>query len=136
MQTRQVITIVVLNYYFGRLQMTFADSIKYCFNNYVNFNGRASRSQFWYFLLFTNIISLMLSLADQGIFGTTVLSAIWGLAVLLPQLAVGSRRLHDTGKSGWLQLLILIPCVGLIVLIVFWAKATVSGPNAYGSETV
>jgi uncharacterized membrane protein YhaH (DUF805 family) len=116
--------------------MTFADSIKYCFNNYVNFNGRASRSQFWYFVLFTNIVSLMLSLADQGIFGTTVLSAIWFLAVILPQLAVGSRRLHDTGKSGWLQLLILIPCVGIIILIVFWATATVTGPNAYGSETI
>ena len=75
-------------------------------------------------------------MASQGIFHSTLLSAIWGLAVILPQLAVGSRRLHDTGKSGWLQLLILIPCVGIIILIVFWAQATIAGPNAYGSETI
>jgi uncharacterized membrane protein YhaH (DUF805 family) len=48
--------------------------------------------------------------------------AIFSLAVLLPQLAVGARRLHETGKSGWLQLLLLLPIVGLVVLIIFWVQ--------------
>jgi len=96
--------------------VTFAESIRTCFSKYVDFNGVASRSEFWWFILFVFLASLVLS------FISSTLTNIFGLAVLLPELAVGARRLHDTGRSGWWQLLLLVPVIGLIVLIVFWVQ--------------
>jgi len=94
--------------------MTFAESIRVCFSKYADFNGTASRSEFWWFQLFIFLVAAALSL-----FSTTLCSLFY-LAVLLPSLAVGARRLHDTGKSGWWQLLLLVPVAGTIVLIIFW----------------
>ena len=119
--------------------MTFGQSIQYCFSNYANFNGRASRPQFWWFTLFVFVVGLVLSILDRVIFGRSnigVLSTIWWLATIVPHLAVGCRRLHDTAKSGWYQLLILICCIGYIPLIIFWAQPTTPGPNQYGDVTV
>lgn len=97
--------------------------------NYVNFNGRSTRAEFWWFFLFTVIIGFIF-----GLFGKvgTILSSIWSLAILLPQLGLGARRLHDINKSGWLQLLALIPVVGIIILIIWWAKQGDAGENQYG----
>ena len=77
------------------------------------------------------IISIVLNVIDLAI-GFQLLTLIYGLAVLLPGIAVGIRRLHDTGKSGWWLLIALIPLVGIIVLIVFWATDGQPGPNQYG----
>lgn len=96
--------------------MTFAESVRTCFSKYVDFNGVASRSEFWWFMLFLVIASVLLNWLSP------LLANIFALATLLPCLAVGARRLHDTGKSGWWQLLLLIPLIGLIVLIVFWVQ--------------
>jgi len=96
--------------------MTFQESIQVCFNKYVDFSGRASRSEYWWFALFVFLGSLVL-----GMFSTW-LNIIFLLATLLPQLAAASRRLHDTGRSGWWQLIGLIPLIGFIVLIVFLAQ--------------
>ena len=96
--------------------MTFAESVRTCFSKYVDFNGVASRSEFWWFMLFAVLAGVVL-----GAVSVTVAN-VFALAILLPQLAVGARRLHDIGKSGWWQLLLLIPVIGLIVLIVFWAQ--------------
>jgi uncharacterized membrane protein YhaH (DUF805 family) len=96
--------------------MTFAESVRTCFNKYVDFNGVASRSEFWWFMLFALIVGVVL-----GAVNVTVAN-LAALAMLLPQLAVGARRLHDTGRSGWWQLLVLIPIIGIIVLIVFWVQ--------------
>lgn len=63
-----------------------------------------------------------------------ILRAIYALAVLIPGLAVGARRLHDTNKSGWLQLLLLIPLIGLIIMIVFWVQDGDRGQNQYGAD--
>lgn len=98
---------------------------------YVDFNGRARRKEFWMFILINFVIAVVLS-GIGYLIKTNVLSSIYSLAVLVPSIAVGVRRLHDIGKSGWLYLLILIPLVGLIVLIVFWAQDGVSGENEYG----
>ncbi len=96
--------------------MTFAESIQTCFSKYVDFNGVASRSEFWWFMLFGFIVAVALN------FVSLTLANVVALGLLLPQLAVGARRLHDTGKSGWWQLLLLLPLIGLIVLIVFWVQ--------------
>lgn len=96
--------------------MTFVESIRTCLTKYVDFNGVASRSEFWWFILFVFIVSIALN------FVSPTLGGLFGLAMLLPELAAGARRLHDTGKSGWLQLLLLIPIIGLIVLIVLWVQ--------------
>jgi len=96
--------------------MTFQESIRVCLSKYADFNGTASRPEFWWFILFVFIVSVVLTAI------LPLLGNIFGLAMLLPQLAVGARRLHETGKSGWLQLLLLLPIVGLVVLIIFWVQ--------------
>jgi len=103
---------------------------------YATFEGRAHRTEFWMFVLWSLVISLALSIVDYAI-GTDgeyigLLSGIYSLAVLLPSLAAGARRLHDTGRTGWWQLLSIIPLLGLIPLIVFWAKEGERGPNEHG----
>ena len=118
--------------------MSFGQSISYCFNNYANFTGRGRRSEFWWFYLFVVIVSAVAQTILAAILGGDsflyfLLSAVVAIALVIPLYAAGARRLHDTGKSGWLQLLLLIPCVGIIVLIVFWAQAGQQTENQYGA---
>ena len=92
---------------------------------YAVFEGRAKRTEFWLFALISVIISIVLGVLDAVILGSNpgefqILPTLYGLAVLVPSLAVGCRRLHDSGKSGWLQLIFLIPLVGLIIMIVLF----------------
>ena len=108
----------------------FIATVKHVFlQNYFNFEGRAGRKEFWYAFLFNFIVAFIL-----GLFGKvgTVLSGIWSLAILLPYLGVSVRRLHDINKSGWLVLLAFIPIVGIIILIVWWAKEGDKVDNQYG----
>jgi len=109
---------------------------KVVLENYTNFTGRARRAEFWWYFLANLIISIALSIIDAALgWGSGyggVLSGLYGLAVLLPGIAVGIRRLHDTDKSGWWLLLVFIPIVGIIVLIVFWATDGTRGANEYG----
>nr|MDQ6897787.1 DUF805 domain-containing protein [Actinomycetota bacterium] len=81
--------------------MSFADAIKSCFSQYVGFAGRARRSEFWYFYLFTIIVSIGASVLQRAVSNSSsgVITGIVGLALILPSLAVGVRRLHDTGRS-------------------------------------
>lgn len=106
--------------------MTFGDSISTCFSKYAAFEGRASRSEYWWWFLFTFLASLA-----SGIVSET-LSALFSLGVLLPSLAVGARRLHDTNRSGWFLLLWLIPVIGWIILTV-WAVQESKEPNRFSS---
>ena len=106
--------------------MTFGESIRTCFSKYAAFDGRASRSEFWWFFLFTFLAS-----AAAGVVSET-LSGLFSLAVLLPSLAVGARRLHDVDKSGWFLLLWLIPIIGWIILIV-WAAQEGKEPNRFST---
>ena len=119
----------------------FIDTVK---NKYTDFNGRATRSEYWYFVLFYFIISLILTLIDVNFINPhldltpeaamqgSVLTGVFALALLLPQIALGIRRLHDTGRSGWWYLLILIPILGWLVLIYFYILDSQPGANAYG----
>ncbi|MBO0842713.1 MAG: DUF805 domain-containing protein [Nocardioides sp.] len=100
------------------------------FKKYATFEGRASRSEFWWVALFIWVVEGILGSLSRSSTVFTVIYAIVGLAVIVPYLAVGARRLHDTGRSGWWWLIGLIPCVGTIILIVFWA----GGPKPEGDK--
>ncbi|AXG81017.1 DUF805 domain-containing protein [Streptomyces paludis] len=101
--------------------------------NYAVFNGRARRQEYWMFFLINIIVAIVVGIIGN-VLDLTILSTIYALAVFIPNLAVGARRLHDTGKSGWMLLLGLIPLVGFIILIVFFATEGEKGPNAYGPD--
>ena len=113
--------------------MNFSDSIKLGFSNYVNFTGRACRSEFWYWFLFVFIISLVTAIIDRVI-GASVTGTIWSLAVLLPNIAIIVRRLHDTDRSGWWALLWFIVIIGWIILIIWWCSKGTDGPNRFGQD--
>jgi uncharacterized membrane protein YhaH (DUF805 family) len=107
---------------------------------YAQFSGRARRSEYWYYYLFYVLILVGLAVVD-GITGTFnaatgvgLLSGVFGLAMLIPSLAVSVRRLHDTGRSGWWLLLALLPLIGAIVLLVFMLQNSAPGGNQYGAN--
>ncbi|MCS6894578.1 MAG: DUF805 domain-containing protein [Bacteroidia bacterium] len=107
--------------------------------NYAVFSGRARRMEFWMFVLINSIFSLLLSGIDRLMAraleweaSIPILNGIYNLVVFLPSLAVAVRRLHDTGRSGWWILLGLIPCIGPIVLLVFFFQNSQPGTNQYG----
>ncbi len=121
--------------------MSFKDAVKTCLQRkYADFKGRARRSEYWFFILFTAIVGAAGGVLD-AIFGfrgepyggTGPIQGVLQLALLLPTLAVGVRRLHDTGRSGWWLLIGLVPLVGWIVLIVYLVQdshaANQHGPN-------
>lgn len=105
---------------------------------YAVFRGRASRQEFWWFFLWDFVLSFALAVAevipDLGSDRWGPLTSVYGLALLVPTFAVGARRLHDTGRSGWWQVLLIVPVVGIIVLIVWWAEASAESPNKWGTR--
>lgn len=107
--------------------MNFTDAIKTCFSKYADFNGRAKRPELWWFVLFCIIVSVVLNMVMP------IISGLFSLATLLPSLAVGARRLHDTNRSGWLQLLWLIPVIGWVIVIIFFVQEGQNEDNQYGA---
>ncbi|MFF3407258.1 DUF805 domain-containing protein [Streptomyces sp. NPDC002742] len=99
---------------------------------YATFNGRARRQEYWMFALINVIIAVALLVVDASLLGTGVIVPVYELAVLLPSLAVGVRRLHDTGRSGWWMLIAFVPLVGGIVLLVFLASDSKPETSEYG----
>ena len=112
--------------------MGFTEAIKSGFDNYVNFNGRARRSAYWYWTLFSVLASIAANIIDAVIGSAPIFSGLVGLALLLPGLAVSVRRLHDTDRSGWWILIGLIPLIGFIVLIVFYVQDSEPTENRFG----
>ena len=115
---------------------------KVVFHNYANFKGRARRKEYWMFYLFYILFISLATIADMVVFDVNVedpeafypLQSIFILAMLTPIISVGARRLHDVGKSGWLQLIALIPLIGAIVLLVFVCKDSDPLENKYGTS--
>jgi len=107
---------------------------------YAVFSGRARRKEYWYFVLFNISVSIVLAVIDAvtGSFspeaGMGLLGGIYTLAVLIPVIAVSIRRLHDTGRSGWWLLIVLVPLIGVIVLLVFTVQNSKPGQNQYGAN--
>ncbi len=106
---------------------------------YAEFTGRSTRSEYWYFVLFNIIISIVLGIVEGIITAgnggdTNFLSGLYAVAVLIPSIAVAARRLHDIGKSGWWMLIGIIPIIGTIILIVWLATDSKPGSNQYGSN--
>ena len=103
--------------------MTLTDAITTCLKKYATFDGTASVSEYWWFVLFSLIVNLIVGVVSDK------LALVVSLALFLPSIAVACRRLHDTDRSGWLQLLGLIPIIGWIVLLVFLVQD--GKPNRY-----
>ena len=117
--------------------MTFKESITTCFSKYATFSGRAARSEYWFWALFTWLVAVAFTVVDMMLFGTMEfqpLSSLFSLAVLVPSIAVGVRRLHDIDRSGWWLLIMLIPLIGLIVLLIWFVKKGTDGPNRFGDD--
>jgi uncharacterized membrane protein YhaH (DUF805 family) len=117
--------------------MGFDDAIKLGFANYVNFSGRACRSEYWYWALFYTVGMLATGLIDRWIVGPPfILDGIFWLATLLLGVSVSVRRLHDLDRSGWWILLDLVPLVGWIVLLIWFCTKGTDGPNRFGADRV
>jgi uncharacterized membrane protein YhaH (DUF805 family) len=101
------------------------------FENYVNFEGRAALRPFWMWVIFEVGVQVLAYILD-AIVGTFILGSLVGLALVLPSLAFGSRRLHDTGKSGWYQAAAIIPLIGWIYVIYLFAQPGEMQTNAWG----
>ncbi|MFZ6647632.1 DUF805 domain-containing protein [Undibacterium sp. TJN25] len=106
--------------------MNFGQSVSACFSKYAEFGGRASKSEYWWWVLF-----LFLGSAAAGIIDNKVCD-LFCIAVFLPTLAVATRRLHDTNRSGWWQLIEIIPVIGFIVMIIWCVQDPVE-PNRFSS---
>ena len=107
---------------------------------YAVFGGRSRRKEYWYFVLFSSIITVLLFIVD-GAIGTSdssldlgLLSGIFSLAILIPSIAVSVRRLHDIDRTGWWFLISFVPLIGTIVLLVFAVQDGTPGTNRYGSN--
>jgi uncharacterized membrane protein YhaH (DUF805 family) len=114
--------------------MNFAQAITSGFRNYVTFSGRAMRSEYWYWVLFTIIGGIVTVILDHAVFSDSdysPLNAIFNLLCFLPSLAIAVRRLHDIDRTGW-WLLIALTGIGIIVLIVWACQKSDPAPNAYG----
>ena len=106
----------------------FLDYVK---NQYTNFNGRVSRRQYWFFVLFYVVLSIPLIIVD-ALLGIRLLTMILALALVVPSIGIGVRRLHDLGKPGWWYFMALVPVLGAIALIVLFCLPGEAKDNQYG----
>jgi uncharacterized membrane protein YhaH (DUF805 family) len=113
--------------------MGFGQAISSGFSNYVNFSDRACRSEYWFWTLFV-VIADLVALGIDAAIGIQVVSGLFGLAVLLPGIAVAIRRLHDLDRTGWWLFIWFIPIVGWIILLIWFCTRGTDGPNRFGPD--
>ena len=117
--------------------MTFIQSIKTCFSKYAIFDGRASRSEYWWFQLFSALLQLGLGgigIIIGGVDSFDVTSSLGWLVTVTPAVVVGARRLHDTGKSGLYYFWSLVPFIGTLIVLAFMLGDGTKGRNQYGDN--
>lgn len=114
--------------------MGFGEAISTCFSKYATFAGRAARSEYWYWVLFTVIATLIFGVIELSVSveGGQALAAIFDIATFIPSIAVAARRLHDTDRSGWWQLLLFIPVIGWILLLIWLVQRGTPDSNRFG----
>lgn len=113
-------------------QYQFMDWFIKCLKNYANFNGRARRKEYWFFRLAVFLLTLAMMIIDTVLETEVIFTGLFTIAMLLPDLAVSVRRLHDTERSGWWFLIALIPIIGFILLMIWFASEGKNQPNLYG----
>jgi uncharacterized membrane protein YhaH (DUF805 family) len=119
--------------------MEFGQAIKSVFSKYATFAGRAPRSEFWFWILFTTLAGMGVGILDHAVdflvgYDYGLIAGLWGLATIPPLLAVSARRLHDIDRTGWWQLLFFIPFFGGVVLIVWFCTKGTKGYNRFGPD--
>ena len=124
--------------------MTLGEAVNSVLSKYATFTGRATRAEFWRWVVVFVLLTVVSRIIDGALFGSSIQDAFYVrdahqpvtslliLALLLPNMALAVRRLHDIGRSGWWQLIALIPVVGVVVLIVWWARLGDQAPNDWG----
>jgi uncharacterized membrane protein YhaH (DUF805 family) len=124
--------------------MSFTEAIRTVLSKYTTFSGRASRPEFWWWVLFVVLLNVATGIVDATLIAPTLgfepyeelagqpLSLIVSLAILLPNISVSVRRLHDIDRSGWWYLIILIPFIGVLVIIYWAVQPGTSGSNRFG----
>jgi len=112
--------------------MKFEQAVRTVLSKYATFEGRAGRPEFWYWVLFTFLVQVGISIVAMAVPSVNYLSPLFSLATLVPSIAVGARRMHDIGKSGWWQLINFVPILGWIYYIYLAAQPS-EGANAYGT---
>jgi uncharacterized membrane protein YhaH (DUF805 family) len=118
--------------------MTFQQAVKSCFSKYVTFSGRATRSEYWYWVLFATLGSIVALIIDTAVLGfdpsgATPITSIFDLVIALPGIAVGARRMHDMDRTAW-WLLLTLTGIGAIVLLIWFCFRGTEGPNRFGPD--
>lgn len=120
--------------------MTFFSAVAICFSKYVTFSGRARRAEYWWWALFVFIGGVVFGGADVIFFGVPEIAGpttvLFDLITFLPGLSVWVRRLHDTDRSGWWTLLILIPLIGWLILLIWTLSKGTDGSNRFGADPI
>ena len=129
--------------------MEIGAAVRSALGQYATFAGRAQRAEFWWFVLFCSLVGIGADILDAAIFGPAVwrhaagttsrhlpglFNSLWNLAVFLPSISVAVRRLHDGSRSGWWWWLWLVPVIGWIVLLIWFASRGSDGPNRFGGD--
>ncbi len=124
--------------------MKMMDAVKHVFSNFATFSGRARRSEYWYFFLFSTIVTSLLGIFSKQVpveisgqvfmIQENKLLSLYQLIVFLPTLAVVIRRLHDVGKSGWNYLWVFLPIIGWIMMLVWLCRDSERGANRFGPD--
>jgi uncharacterized membrane protein YhaH (DUF805 family) len=118
---------------FNVVKTNIEQAVRISLSKFADFSGRASRSEYWYLVLPIMIVSFILKFVDSMFFGLSILSMIFAVATVVPTVSAGVRRLHDTDRSGWWMLIILVPVVGLVIFY-FLCQPGTQGQNRFGSE--
>lgn len=115
--------------------MGLKEAVSTVFRKYAVFNGRAMRSEFWYWTLFTWVVSVVVSLVEPPTqSGFQFITLLFALGTLVPSIAVSVRRLHDLNRSGWWLLVFFIPLLGIVLLVVWFIGRGTVGGNRYGPD--